>query len=220
MKQIMILTEGQTEEAFINKVLAPYFIEKDIYLYATMICTKKTKGVRQYRGGLSSYDQVKRDLNLLLKSTQFDKVTTFLDYYGLPSDFPGQDSIPSTGDCYSKVDHIEKMFEEDVSHHKFLPFIMLHEFETMIFCDIYSLNDYFGEKRGSLDRLSRVAEQFNSPEEINNSPQTAPSKRILNELEGYVKPLHGPLATLEIGIDRIREMCPHFNDWLEYIENC
>jgi len=219
MKRIMILAEGQTEEAFINNVLAPYFWDKDIYLEATMICTKKTKGVRKHRGGLSSYDQVKRDINLLLKSTQFNLVTTFLDYYGLPNDFPGKNSVPAIGDCYGEVVHIEDAFGNDISHTTFKPFIMLHEFETMIFCDVYSLKNFFTDKSRNLDRLAEVANQFDTPEKINNSPQTAPSKRILRELEGYEKPLHGPLATKEIGINKIREICPHFNSWLEYLEN-
>lgn len=219
MKQVMILAEGQTEEAFVNKVLAPYFHKKNIYLNTTMICTRKVRGTRRFRGGLSSYNQVKRDIENLLKSTHFDLVTTFLDYYGLPFNFPGQDFQIETDDCYKKVAHLESSFSQDISHDKFKPFIMLHEFEAMIFCDIDSLSGFFPEKRMNLDRLRGVATQFVSPEEINNSPETAPSKRLLLELNGYDKTLHGPIATQEIGIDKIREMCPHLNDWLNYIES-
>ncbi|MEO7717517.1 MAG: DUF4276 family protein, partial [Capsulimonas sp.] len=35
---------------------------------------------------------------------------------------------------------------------------------------------------------------------------------------GYVKPLYGTLAALEIGLDTIREQCPHFRSWLERLE--
>ncbi|MFJ7678276.1 DUF4276 family protein [Peribacillus sp. NPDC097198] len=218
MKQVMILVEGQTEEAFVNMVLQPYLNEKGIYLSTTMVCTKKVKGVRRYRGGIGDYDQVKRDLSTLLKSSHFNLVTTFLDYYGLPSNFPGQSKLP-IGDCYVKIEHLEKELKEDISNVNFHPFIMLHEFETMIFCDIYSLRDFFSDKPRRLDKLNKVFVEHSNPELINNSRETAPSKRILEELENYEKPLHGPIAIKNIGIDKIRELCPHFNEWLTYIES-
>ncbi|MFP8645018.1 DUF4276 family protein [Priestia aryabhattai] len=218
IKQVMILVEGQTEEAFVNRVLQPYLNEKGIYLSTTMVCTKKVKGVRRHRGGIADYDQVKRDLSTLLKSSHFNLITTFLDYYGLPSNFPGQSTLPN-GDCYAKVTHLEKELEQDISNTNFYPFIMLHEFETMIFCDIYSLSDFFNDKIRRLDRLNNIFNEYKNPELINNSRETAPSKRILAELENYEKPLHGPIAIKNIGIDKIRNLCPHFNNWLNYIES-
>ncbi|MCP1157003.1 DUF4276 family protein [Bacillus infantis] len=219
MKQVMILVEGQTEETFINKVLQPYLIEKEIFLSATMVCTKQVKSVRRHRGGGNNYDFIKRDISNLLKSSHFDLVTTLIDYYALPENFPGQDTLPTTSDGYAKVAHLETEFGQDISNTKFYPFIMLHEFETMIFCDIYSLSDFFSDKMASLHTLNSVLTHFENPELINNSPETAPSKRILVQLEGYKKTLHGPIAITNIGIDKIRQLCPHFNDWLTHIES-
>lgn len=217
MKQVMILVEGQTEESFVNKVLQPYLNEKNIYLSTTMVCTKKVKGKRKHRGGIVNYDQVKRDLSILLKAPHFDLVTTFFDYYGLPGNFPGQDTLPNS-ECYAKVAHLETEFRTDINNAKFHPFIMLHEFETMIFCNIYSLNDFFNDQTKSLEKLNTILLEYENPELINNSPETAPSKRILAELNNYEKPLHGPIAVANIGIDNIRALCPHFNDWLAHIE--
>lgn len=213
----MVLVEGQTEEAFIKRVLQPYLLDKGILITATMVCTKKVRGVRKHRGGIGDYDQVKRDLANLLKSSHFALVTTFFDFYGLPNNFPGQNTLPN-GDCYAKVQHLEKEMEKDITNGNFHSFIMLHEFETMLFCDIYSLSDFFSDKQNKLDKLNKVFTAIKNPELINNSPQTAPSKRILAELEGYEKPLHGPIAVQNIGIDRIRQLCPHFNDWLDVLE--
>src|SRR5699024_8736809 len=151
MKQIMILVEGQTEEAFVGKVLQPYLIDKQIYINSTMVCTKKVKNARRYRGGITDYDQVNRDLTRLLKSTHFDLVTNFFDYYGLPNNFPGKSVIPN-GNCYHKVHFLESEFAKEINNDKFLPFIMLHEYESMIFCDVYSLSNFFNERR--LTRLN------------------------------------------------------------------
>jgi hypothetical protein len=215
MRQIMMLVEGQTEEAFVNKVLQPYLLEKQIFVNVTMVCTKKVKNSRVHRGGFSDFDQVNRDITRLLKSSHFDLITTFIDYYGLPSNFPGYGSVPDSN-CYEKVNHLETEFARHISNEKFLPFIMLHEFESMIFCDAHSLTGFFSERK--LEKLNRMALQYDSPELINNSPQTAPSKRILSELENYEKPLHGPIAVQNIGLEKIRNLCPHFNEWISYIE--
>ncbi|MDP1586260.1 MAG: DUF4276 family protein [Prosthecobacter sp.] len=55
---------------------------------------------------------------------------------------------------------------------------------------------------------------FGSPEEINDSPQTAPSKRILKLMPGYEKPLYGSLAAIEVGIDVMRSECKRFDQWV------
>ena len=64
-----------------------------------------------------------------------------------------------------------------------------------------------------------VAQSVNSPEEINNSPLTAPSKRILEIFPEYEKPFHGCLTVMEIGLDTIRSQCSHFNQWLTKLEH-
>ncbi|MDP2936062.1 MAG: DUF4276 family protein, partial [Dehalococcoidia bacterium] len=46
----------------------------------------------------------------------------------------------------------------------------------------------------------------------------APSKRVLDLIPKYQKPLLGTLAVLEIGLDTIRKECPHFNDWVTRLE--
>jgi hypothetical protein len=36
---------------------------------------------------------------------------------------------------------------------------------------------------------------------------------------GYEKPFLGALAIIEIGLERVRRECQHFNHWLERIES-
>jgi hypothetical protein len=47
---------------------------------------------------------------------------------------------------------------------------------------------------------------------------TAPSKRVQALVPGYEKPLLGTLAVIEIGLDKIRAECPHFQRWIERLE--
>ena len=58
------------------------------------------------------------------------------------------------------------------------------------------------------------------PEDINDSPETAPSKRILSIFpEGtYSKPEHGPLIAEAIGIDAMRQKCAQFDAWVAHLQ--
>ena len=61
--------------------------------------------------------------------------------------------------------------------------------------------------------------QFETPEDINDNPETAPSKRIAGAIPRYNKRLHGPLLTKEISLEIIRDECPRFNDWMTRLES-
>ena len=66
--------------------------------------------------------------------------------------------------------------------------------------------------------LQAVRAQFATPEEIDDSPETAPSKRIQGLVPGYGKVFMGILGILEIGLAKIRGECRHFDEWLVRLE--
>ena len=66
--------------------------------------------------------------------------------------------------------------------------------------------------------FQQIQDAFENPEEIDDSPETAPSKRVERLVRGYEKPLLGTLAALEIGLVAIRRECPHFGSWLDRLE--
>jgi hypothetical protein len=83
-------------------------------------------------------------------------------------------------------------------------------------CAAFSRGTYRPHLEGD---FRKIREQFATPEEINDAPDTAPSKRIESLVPGYQKPFLGLLAAIEVGLDRIRAECPHFNGWLEHLES-
>lgn len=93
MKQVNILVEGQTEETFVKELLYPYLFEYGITINPVIISTKRIKEGGKFKGGLSNsnYDHFINDLKRLINSTPHGIVTTFIDYYRLPSKFPGYD---------------------------------------------------------------------------------------------------------------------------------
>ncbi len=57
--KIYIITEGQTETAFVNRVLKPYF--KDKYFFPIMVETKVDKRVgKVFKGGVSNFQKNKK----------------------------------------------------------------------------------------------------------------------------------------------------------------
>ena len=83
MIRVKVFVEGQTEETFVRDVLAPAFAYKEIYF--TPILAQTSRG---HKGGIVSYGKVKHQIERLCKEDQQAWVTTMIDYYGLPTDFP------------------------------------------------------------------------------------------------------------------------------------
>lgn len=216
MKRVLVLVEGQTEETFVNTVLAPHLAGFEKWPEATRICTRRVRGRRAYRGGIGSYAQVESDLRRLLGSNP-DAVTTLIDYYGLPDDFPGRASVPLNGSCFDRVAHVEREFDKAMADLRFIPGLVLHEFEGLLFSAPRAIAEVLLDESHAAE-LEDIARSYGSPEEINDSPETHPSKRIQNLHPTYQKALHGPQIALRIGLGAIRARCRHFDRWLARIE--
>ena len=57
------------------------------------------------------------------------------------------------------------------------------------------------------------------PEDVDDGPTTAPSKRLESHLGDYQKTAMGPLVLHDAGLDVIRAACPRFHAWLERLES-
>ncbi|MCC6366142.1 MAG: DUF4276 family protein [Bryobacterales bacterium] len=97
---------------------------------------------------------------------------------------------------------------------RFVPYLQLHEYEGLLFSDPAAFADAIGQPKLSKE-LEIIRSSFPTPEDINDDPNRAPSKRILDIYQAYQKVIDGALAAERIGIDRMRAECPHFRDWLE-----
>jgi hypothetical protein len=216
-KRALILVEGQTEERFVKDVLAPAFLHRDLYFFPTILVTKRVKNGPNFKGGVTNFRKFQNDAQRLLKSAAAALVTTLLDYYGLPTDFPGMDSRP-IGSPAARVTHVEQAISMKFgSPPNFLPFLALHEFEAWLFASPEELPRVMTENEKQPE-FAAICASVQSPEEINERPQFAPSKRIEALFPSYKKNLHGPAAVGRIGLDRIRAECPHFASWLSKLE--
>lgn len=112
---------------------------------------------------------------------------------------------------------MEQRLEQDINEPNFIANILVHEYEALLFTDIEAFKAWTDDD-GVLKPLQQIRMQY-LPEDINDQPTTAPSKRILKVWKQYEKTVHGPLIACDIGIDSIRQSCPHFHNWLTKLEN-
>lgn len=226
MPRLLVHVEGQTEESFVNEVLK----ERLFHFGYERVGARLLGNARQRdrRGGARGWDAVKRDIIGHLREDPGCIATTMVDYYGLPQSgpkaWPGR-SAATTMAVTDKGPHIEIAILNDVANEmgadfdrrRFLPFVVVHEFEGLLFSDCQAFARAVGRTALST-RLQEIRNQFDTPEHINDSPTTAPSKRVEALIPGYEKPLLGALAALEIGLDRISAACTHFGAWLAELE--
>jgi Domain of unknown function (DUF4276) len=103
------------------------------------------------------------------------------------------------------------------SPRNFLPFLALHEFEAWLFASTEELPRVMTESH-KLAEFAAIRATVRTPEEINERPEFAPSKRIAALFPAYKKTLHGPNTVARIGLDKIRLECPHFDSWMKQLE--
>ena len=217
-KRVLVLVEGQTEERFVKDVLGPAFEAQGLYLRPTILTTSRLKDGTRFKGGVTSFVRFESDVKRLLWSPGGALVTTMVDYYGLPSDFPGTGSLPVQGGPVARVEHVESaLFCHFGSSPTFLPFLLLHEFEALVFASPTELLKVIPTADKQAE-FSSICAGFQTPEEINDRPEFAPSKRLRSLFPRYRKTLHGPTTVARIGLTRIRQQCPHFNGWMQRLE--
>jgi hypothetical protein len=228
MARLLIHVEGQTEEDFVNEVLRSHLVSKGYHSVEARIVGNAR--LRQRRGGIRPWPSVRTDIVNHLREDQGCVATTMVDYYALPQGgpggWPGRAKSKSLNSIKKKALCVQEAVRDDLvtemghsfDSDRFVPFVVMHEFEGLLFSDCAAFSHGIG--RSDLEiRFRKIREQFATPEEINDSPDTAPSKRVEALVEGYEKPLLGVLAVLEIGLARIRAECPHFDEWLKQLES-
>lgn len=219
MTRLLVHVEGQTEERFVNEVLAPHLYERGFRSVGARLLGNSRR--RSRRGGIVSWGAARRDIVAHLKEDRGSFATTMVDYYGMPDSWPGR-KARGVCDAAGKAKAVECALAKDVGPKvgpRFVPYVAMHEFEALLFSDC----DRFGKAIGRPDVASHfqgIRDVFATPEEIDDSPKTAPSKRVAALVPGYRKPFMGTLAALEIGLCRMRRECPHFADWLARLEAC
>jgi hypothetical protein len=216
MVRLAVLVEGQTEHKFVSVVLAPFLRTVGFELVYAKLLGKS--------GGICNWDSAKRDILRTLNENSAQIVTTMVDFYGLPQH--AQHGWPGRRDADSlaferKIPHLHAKISAAVlaemgtsfDARRFVPNVLMHEFEALLFSDCTRFASAIGRPEIKQE-LMKILHEDGPPEHINDSVETAPSKRIAKLVPGYQKPSQGLLAAEAIGLETIRRECLLFNDWL------
>jgi len=209
--RLYILCEGQTEDRFVKEVLRPHLLNLNIFV-TPIICETKRTNNRKYKGGISKYSKIRAELEILCKGDPSAYVTTMLDFYKLPNDTPGKGTV---GDIYDIAQGIEAAIKSDLGElRNLLVNLTLHEFEGLLFSDVSAFHGIAKANNKAVMELERIKSNFPTPEHINDSEVTAPSKRIEMILPEYSKTLNGLEIAQRIGVEKMAEECHHFEKWI------
>ncbi len=217
MSRIRILVEGQTEETFVNDVLSPHLNQIGIYPYALLF---------RRRGGSFRYEKCQKVILDALKQDKSAQITTMVDFYGMPRDWPGRNESQSCRDYQDKARRVEQALRDDIiaqmgkswNPARFIPYVQMHEFEALLFSSPVKLAESLGDERLSSAFLT-IRNEFPTPEEINDNYETCPSRRIEGVFHSFKKTIDGITAAGRIGLERMRQECPHFDEWITKLEN-
>lgn len=216
---VHVIVEGKTEELFVKEVLAPYLGGRGIFMYASQVSKSGQKG------GDVKFSRIKRDIRAYLTQRPDTYITTLIDYYGV-KEWPAYDDVPpnATPAQIAKIvntaakERVDNEFERWDSRNRFIPYMAIHEFEALLFSDSAVLARSLGVSESDIED---VLSSCDGPEAINNSPQTAPSKRLdsWSSFCKFPKTTAGIQIAKEIGIDTMRQKCHLFDEWLKQIES-
>ena len=146
---------------------------------------------------------------------RFDFATSLVDFYG----FKDKGA--------RNVEQLEAEITQDVAkrlrnswdERKVISYVQRHEFEGLLFSEVNGFDSILGVDESVLGKMESIRAQFSTPEDINDSPNTAPSKRIKQLLPRYNKRVNGPQIAQSIGLPSIRRECPRFNSWVARLES-
>ncbi len=224
MTRLFIHAEGETEETFANEVLASHLYGLGYTQVSARLIGKERE--RNRRGGVRPWPEARTNILDILSKDPEVIVSTMVDYYGMPQ--RGEGAWPGRAGATAQLrfpNSIEESLLADIANvmggnfnpRRFAPYVMMHEFEAMLFSDCARFAYGIGQPNlASAFQTIRAA--FRSPEDINDSPDTAPSKRIEALVPGYQKPNQGILSVTAIGLETIRAECQHFRGWLKHLE--
>jgi hypothetical protein len=221
MSFLIVLCEGVAEMYFVQQVLGPHLREYSVTTQEIMLGKRVRHDIASAPGGVLSFVPVYRHITSELRrcSSPTSFVTTMLDFYAFPNDFPAYDDHVKIANPRDRVEAFERALLQEVGKERFVPYIQLHEFEALILTRPEELREEFDDDsdlKGVDDLITDIGDL--RPEEVNQTSQGAPSKRILRHLPNYRKTTMGPRITERIGITRLRGSCPHFGAWVSQLE--
>lgn len=215
--RLAISVEGQTEERFIKVLLTPHLEALQIDVKPVVVATSRAADGRKSKGGGINIDRVTKELKALLQGFRDGYVTSLYDFYG----FQNKRSKET-------VEALEARIAQRLgTPRNLLPYVQLYEYEGLLLSDAQAAAVYF--QAPALEAvISKAVQAAGGPEQVNDDPATAPSKRLERWTAEHApvsfrygkstKVRHGPLLAARLTLPVIRTACPRFDAWVSRLE--
>ncbi len=222
MKHLYIIVEGETELEFVNRILIPFFYANGLNTYIQGIPVSMKGGGH----GFNNIEHFKRTIrSVILNNKNEPVITTMIDHYGINSDkkLPNYTNCIKETDVEKRISCMEQSLSTVVNSIKkypyFIPNIIRHEFETLLFANPevgFGLEDEEIKKE-----VLAICSEFPNIEDINYTPEGAPSKRLeriyANHNKKYNKVAIGMLIAELTGIEAMLQKSHRFKSWIETV---
>ena len=203
---IGVVCEGQTETDFIKQLNKNYFNKINISL--------KPVGINDKQKNIGGNVSIARVVNFLHNhSNMYNMLTTFIDFYRLKN--KGNKKVSELEEEIKKEFYNDNKYKNKI----LIPYIQMHETEALWFSDINAIIRVKNANEQQQEDLSKIIEKYKNPEDINDSYETAPSKRLENIFCDYSKVIDGKEISNKISINIFIEKCPRFSKWVNEISN-
>ena len=214
--RVYVVVEGQTEEAIVKGLIARHLRSLGVYLHPIIVRTSP-----RHRGGGGHWSKWENDIRRLLSQHRGPdvRVTTMFDLFRLPKGFPGWKEHSPDPDTNRRCDRLQGAMRAVFGDPRLIPYLQRHEVEALVLAALDGLAMPFDapeDLRGLASLRAEIGEQ--APEDVDDGPETAPSKRLTRHIPSYRKTLHGPLAVEAAGLPTVRARCPRFDQWISQLE--
>ena len=217
MVEVIVFAEGQSDEQFLKRVVAPSLRQHQVFLKPVTMNTSKDSS-----GGAVNFDRLRFNVRNTLRQSGSTYLTTFLDLYALDTSMPGQTSASLITDPLHRAAHIEGALHtalvDDLGFRKerFIPYVQPYELEGLFFSSAEAIARSVPGWQPAETELLAVRQSFATPEHINDGYATKPSARLDAILRPrYRKTTHAPLIGEHVGLSAITQQCAHFAQWVE-----
>ena len=223
MKRLYLTVEGQTEQAFAVEVLQPHLSTFNVFVTKPRLTGPHgRRGGRIPHGGMFyTFAHALADMQRWLREDKSPEArfSMMVDLYSLPHDVPGHAEAMALASPYAQAATLEAALADVVKDQRFIPYLQVYEFEALLLSAPEKFSEQFEQREKQIAMLIAECDPFASPELMNRGQHTHPKARITKYLEDYDENVDGPLLAQAIGLNQIRQKCPHFDQWLTTLEN-
>ena len=223
MPDVLVLCEGPTEREFCREVVGPHMAALGVRVAGTL----RGKPDRK-QGGIKDWATYRSEIVRLGRTSSHHYVATLVDFYAMPASWPGRTEANGKA-IVQRGAHVEAALRADLVSdlaNRFIPCVQLHEFEALLFVAPTAAVGSLRASAPDLTNLQLAAAQMaavttrcgGTVEHIDDSPETAPSKRLKAIFNRYDKVAWGVLAAKNVTLPVLRKGCAWLDRWVCSLE--